>query len=298
MSDYHVPVMLEECIDALQISPGGIYLDATYGAGGHSKSILKKLISGHLYGFDQDDDAEANAMVHECFTFVKANFRNLGRFMRLYEEEAIHGILMDLGVSSHQFDLAERGFSYRYDAALDMRMNQRAKLSAVNVLNDYSEKELIEIFSKYGEVRNAKTLASKVVSTRTANPFRTTFQLNAFLEKACIGDLQKYLSQVYQAIRIEVNDEMGALAEALNSSIEVLGENGRLVVMSYHSIEDRMVKNFMKYGNAEGKMIKDDYGNIYRPMKMVNKKVILASEEELKRNSRARSAKLRIATKN
>ena len=296
--EYHVPVLLEESLDALQIRPNGIYIDATFGAGGHSKPILKRLnAKGHLYGFDQDVDVEENLLEVENFTFIPANFRHIKRFMRLYEVESVDGILFDLGVSSHQLNMADRGFSYRFDAPLDMRMNQSAKTDAIEVVNTYDARQLQDVLSKYGEVRNARTLAQRLVSERKQRKISTTYQLNALLDKVRMGPELKYYSQVYQAIRMEVNDEMGALEEALRGAIDCLGERGRLVVISYHSLEDRMIKNFLKAGNAEGKMVKDDYGNIYRTIKQVNKKLILPSQEEVSRNNRARSAKMRIGEK-
>ena len=296
--EYHIPVLLEESIDALQIRPEGIYVDATFGAGGHSKPILKQLnAKGHLYGFDQDMDVEENLLNHENFTFVRSNFRHIRRFMRLFEVDEIDGVLMDLGVSSHQLDMAERGFSYRHDASLDMRMNQMASKDGKEIVNHYSAEDLQSLFSRYGEVRNAKTLAEKIVTARNHREITTTFQLNAILEEVRMGPPVKYYSQVYQAIRIEVNDEMGALAEALRGSMECLKKGGRIVAISYHSLEDRIVKNFFKSGNAEGEVQKDKYGNILRPIKQINKKLILPSEEEIRSNRRARSAKMRIGQK-
>ena len=296
--EYHIPVLLKESLDALQIRPDGIYIDATFGAGGHSKPILKQLSAkGHLYGFDQDMDAEDNLLDHPCFTFIRSNFRHIKRFMRLYEVKELDGVLMDLGVSSHQLDMPDRGFSYRYDAKLDMRMNQEASLDGKEVINTYSARGLQNIFSRYGEVRNAKTLADKIVSARNHRTITTTFQLNAILNEVRMGPLMKYYSQVYQAIRIEVNDEEGALIEALEGSLDCLKEGGRIVVISYHSLEDRIVKNFFKSGNAEGVISKDNYGNIMKPIKQVNKKLILPDDEEVNRNARARSAKMRIGMK-
>ncbi len=298
MTDYHVPVMLTECMQALDVQPDGKYVDLTFGAGGHSLPILENLSAkGHLYGFDQDDDAEKNAFQDERFTFVKANFRYVKKFLRLHGIRQVDGILADLGVSSHQLDFPERGFSYRYDAALDMRMNVNAQKSARTILSEYSQDDLQEIFSKYGEVRNSKTLARAIVERRNISSIDTTFELNEILEKQRIGLYAKYFAQVYQALRMETNDEVKVLEEMLEGAGQVLKPGGRMVVMSYHSIEDRVVKNFFKTGNVKGEIIKDDFGNIHRPWKLINKKVIIASEEELKRNRRAKSAKLRIAEK-
>lgn len=298
MSDYHVPVMLSECIEAMDIRADGKYVDLTFGAGGHSKSILEKLdVKGHLYGFDQDDDAEKNALVDERFTFVKANFRYIKKFLRLHGVRQVDSILADLGVSSHQLDYPERGFSYRYDAALDMRMNVANPKTAATVLENYSQDELQDIFSKYGEVRNSRTLAKVIVAERHDAPFKTTFELNALLQRMRIGHEPKYFAQVYQALRMEVNEEVRVLAEMMQGAYDVLKPGGRMVVMSYHSIEDRLVKNFFKTGNVDGEVQKDDFGNIERPWKLINKKIITATAEELKRNSRAKSAKLRIAEK-
>jgi 16S rRNA (cytosine1402-N4)-methyltransferase len=298
MDAYHIPVMLIETLEALRIDPDGVYIDTTFGAGGHSKAILKKLSAkGRLYGFDQDEDAVSNALDDHRFTLVQANFRYVQKYMRVYGVEKVDGVLMDLGVSSHQFDLAERGFSYRFDAELDMRMNQNSIMTAQKILNSYSAENLQQIFSAFGEVRNARSLARKIVEEREAHEFRTTVQLNSFLNKNRIGDFQKYQSQVYQALRIEVNDEIGALKSALDGVGEILKPGGRLVVMSYHSIEDRIVKNYIKTGNSEGLLEKDDYGKILKTLKSVNKKIILASDEEIRKNSRAKSAKMRIAEK-
>lgn len=298
MSEYHVSVMLDECVEALGVQPEGVYVDMTFGAGGHSKSILKNInAKGHLYSFDQDDDAEKNAFVDDRFTFVKANFRHVKKFLRLHGVRRVDGVLADLGVSSHQLDFPDRGFSYRFDAQLDMRMNVRSKKNAAHVLTEYSQDELQGIFSKYGEVRNSKTLAKAIVEQRILSKIKTTFELNAILEKFYIGHKPKYFAQVYQALRMEVNEEMKVLEEMLNGVYEVLKPGGRFVVLTFHSIEDRAVKNFFKTGNVNGVVVKDDFGNIDRPWKLVNKKVITASEDELSRNARAKSAKLRIAEK-
>jgi 16S rRNA (cytosine1402-N4)-methyltransferase len=296
--EYHVPVLLKESLDALQIRPDGIYIDATFGAGGHSKPILKQLSAkGHLYGFDQDVDVEENLLDIDNFTFIRSNFRHIHRFMRLYQQDAVDGILMDLGVSSHQINMPERGFSYRYDAPLDMRMNQSAEFNATDLINTYERDDLQEVFSKYGEVRNARTLADRIVSMRSHRTIETTTQLNELLDQVTMGPRVKYYSRVYQAIRMEVNDEMGALKEALEGGLRSLGKGGRLVVISYHSLEDRMVKRFFKTGNVEGVLKKDEYGHILKEIKQINKKLILPTGEEIKRNNRARSAKMRIGEK-
>ncbi|MEE9439753.1 MAG: 16S rRNA (cytosine(1402)-N(4))-methyltransferase RsmH [Saprospiraceae bacterium] len=299
MSDYHVPVLLKECVEFLNIHPGGKYVDVTFGAGGHSRSILEKIgVEGHLYGFDQDDDAVANKIDDARFTFIKANFRHLKRFLRVEGVREVDGVLADLGVSSYQFDFPERGFSYRFDADLDMRMNISDELSAAVILREYSQDDLQLMFSQFGEVRNAKTLAKVIVEQRSIEAIVTTFQLNEILERLRFGPRAKYFAQVYQALRMEVNQEVRVLEEMLQDGLDVLKPGGRFVVMSYHSIEDRIVKNFFRSGNVNGEIIKDDFGNIDRPFKLINKKVILANDEEVRRNSRAKSAKLRVAEKN
>ncbi len=299
MSEYHVSVLLDESIDNLKINSSGTYVDVTYGAGGHSKSILNKLnAEGHLFAFDQDQDALANVVQDDRFTLIEANFRYLRRFLRLEGVREVDGILADLGVSSHQLDMPERGFSYRFDAPLDMRMNAEAELTAAILLQTYSEDALVGILSSYGEVRNSKTLAKALVHARKLTEIRTTFDLNRILDQHLMGPRMKYLSQVYQALRMEVNDEIGALEEMLAEGFELLKPGGRFVVITFHSIEDRVVKNFFKTGNFEGEMEKDDFGNIYRPFILVNKKVIMADDKEQKANVRSRSAKLRVAEKN
>ena len=296
---YHKPVLLEECISGLAIKRDGIYVDATFGGGGHSKPILKQLSAkGHLYGFDQDKDAKENAMDDDGFTFIQSNFRFLKSYLRYYDVHEVDGILADLGVSSHQFDVASRGFSFRLDADLDMRMNQERNLNAKMILNNYKEANLQKIFSEFGEVRNARTLARAIIQQRKYKNYMKISDLNEILEKLWRGHRNKYFAQVYQAIRIEVNDELEALKEFLENSLSFLKPGGRMVVMAYHSTEDRIVKNFFKYGNVRGEQIKDDYGNIERPFKLINRKVITPDENEIDGNSRARSAKLRIAQKN
>jgi len=298
MTDYHVPVLLKECVEALQIRPNGVYVDVTFGAGGHSQSILKEIgVNGHLYGFDQDDDAIQNRLKDERLTLIKANFRYLKKYLRVFGVTKVSGILADLGVSSHQLDMPERGFSYRYDAPIDMRMNVRKGQPVSKWLEVLSESELQQILSKFGEVTNAKTLARNLVGARANKSLRSTFELNDVLEKSKVGNKAKYFAQVYQAFRIFVNEEMDVLRDMLYDARDVLEKGGRLVVMSYHSLEDRLVKNVMKTGNVDGVVVKDDFGVIERPFRVVNKKVIQATAEEIERNSRARSAKLRIAEK-
>jgi 16S rRNA (cytosine1402-N4)-methyltransferase len=298
MNEYHVSVLLKESIENLNILPKGKYVDLTFGAGGHSRSILDNLSAkGHLYAFDQDADAVANAIVDERFTLIEANFRYLRRFLRLEGVKEVDGILADLGVSSHQLDMPERGFSYRFDAPLDMRMNTQAEFTAAVLLQSYSEEKLVEVLSSYGEVRNAKTLAKALVHGGKVAEIRTTFDLNRVLDQHVLGPRLKYFSQVYQALRMEVNDEIGALKDMLTEGYEVLKPGGRFVVITFHSIEDRVVKNFFKTGNFYGEMEKDEFGNISRPFVLINKKVIMAENKEQRENARSRSAKLRIAEK-
>lgn len=293
---YHIPVMLTQCTEGMAIDPSGIYVDATFGGGGHSREILKQLDKGHLYGFDQDADAEANIPKSDKFTFVSANFRDMKKYLRLYGVKQVDGILADLGISSHQIDEPSRGFSTRFSGDLDMRMNQSNEISAKEVLNTYDEGKLHKIFGIYGEVKNAKTLAQSVVAERAARPFETTEGFTAFLKKyAPRGKEFKYFAQVFQALRIEVNDEIGALEDMLMDSLELLKPEGRLVVMSYHSLEDRLVKNLMIKGRFQGEVEKDFYGNLIRPLEPMTRGAIVADEEEVAGNPRARSAKLRIA---
>lgn len=296
---YHKPVMLRECLEALGIKPEGIYVDMTYGGGGHSREIVKLLRGkGHLYGFDQDLDAMAGAMTDDRFTFVRSNFRYIKNWMQYYDVEGVDGILADLGVSSHHLDEAERGFSFRYDAPLDMRMNQTARLTAAKVVNEYSEEELSNIFYLYGEMKNSRKLASTIVKARQQNEIKTTGQFADLIRPLLGRDREKKdLAKVFQALRIEVNGEMKVLERMLKSAIEVLKPGGRLVIMTYHSLEDRMVKNLMKSGNIEGKVEQDFFGNILSPIRPVKKGVITASEAELEENPRSRSAKLRIGEK-
>lgn len=295
---YHIPVMLDPCIEGLAILPDGVYVDVTFGGGGHAKAILARLEGGQLFGFDQDSDALANAPQDPRFTFVQANFRDIKRYLRLHGIKQVDGILADLGISSHQIDAPERGFSTRFQGDLDMRMNQSAELSAKELLATADEGRLHKILGMYGEIKNAKTLAQSIVAERSVKPFTTTEGLTAFLKRfAPRGKEFKYYAQVFQALRIEVNDEMGALEELLLSAVELLKPEGRLVVMSYHSLEDRLVKSLMTKGKFQGEVEKDFYGNLLRPLEPVSRGTITASEEELALNSRARSAKLRIAKK-
>ena len=295
---YHIPVMLDPCIEGLAILPGGVYVDVTFGGGGHAKAILARLEGGQLFGFDQDSDALANAPEDPRFTFVQANFRDIKRYLRLHGIKQVDGILADLGISSHQIDAPERGFSTRFQGDLDMRMNQSAELSAKELLATADEGRLHKILGMYGEIKNAKTLAQSIVAERSVKPFTTTEGFTAFLKRfAPRGKEFKYYAQVFQALRIEVNDEMGALEELLLSAVELLKPEGRLVVMSYHSLEDRLVKSLMIKGKFQGEVEKDFYGNLLRPLEPVSRGAITASEEELALNSRARSAKLRIAKK-
>ena len=295
---YHKSVFLHQSIDLLDLQEGGIYVDVTYGGGGHSKEILNRLQNCSLIAFDQDEDAVANAPEDSRFTLIQANFRDIKRYLRLYGVKQVDGILADLGISSHQIDEASRGFSTRFSGSLDMRMNQSAELTAKDVLNSYEEGQLHKILGMYGEVKNAKTLAQAVVAERAAKPFDTTEGFTAFLKKyAPRGKEFKYFAQVFQALRIEVNDEMGALEEMLLSAVELLKPGGRLVVMSYHSLEDRPVKNLITKGKFQGEVEKDFYGNLLRPLEPISRGAIVADEAEVAANPRARSAKLRIAEK-
>ena len=295
---YHDPVLLRESIDALNVKENGVYVDATFGGGGHSNMILEKIgAKGHLYGFDQDEDVLPNVSENERFTFIHHNFKYLKRFLKLNGVEQVDGILADLGVSSYQLNQAERGFSFRFEADLDMRMNQQGDITAAEVLNSYDSKSLQNVFSLYGEVRNAKTLASAIVDERDKKPIKTINDFLQILGPLIRGNRNRYLAQVFQALRIEVNDEIGALKTFLESAKDVLNPGGTLVVIAYHSLEDRLVKNFFKTGNFEGEVIKDFYGNIERPFKIHTKKAMLPSEEEIKINPRARSAKMRVVEK-
>ncbi|MCS2890135.1 16S rRNA (cytosine(1402)-N(4))-methyltransferase RsmH [Parabacteroides faecis] len=299
-NSYHVPVMLDESVKGLNIQEGGIYVDVTFGGGGHSREILKRMDSdSELYGFDQDADAEHNIPDDPRFVFVRSNFRYLYNFMRYHGVDGeVDGLLADLGVSSHHFDDKDRGFSFRFDGALDMRMNTRAGQTAADIVNTYTEEALADVFYLYGELKVARRLASLIVRARENKKIET---IGDFLElvKPFTGKdkEKKFLAQVFQALRIEVNDEMRALKEMLQQTLQVLKPGGRLVVITYHSLEDRLVKNFLKTGNFEGKSEQDFFGNVQTPFRMVNNKVIVPSDEEIERNPRSRSAKLRIAEK-
>ena len=296
---YHVSVLLKESVDGLAIQPDGIYVDVTFGGGGHSREILSRLgEQGHLYGFDQDADAELNIVNDDRFTFVRSNFRYLKQWMRYYGVEGIDGLLADLGVSSHHFDDESRGFSFRYNAPLDMRMNKRAGMTAAEVVNEYPEEQLADVFYLYGELKNARRLAATLVKARQQTPIETTAQLLAVTEKLFAREREKKeITKMFQALRIEVNHEMDALREMLSGACQVLKPGGRLSVITYHSLEDRSGKNVMRAGNAEGKVDQDFFGRVKSPLHLINNRVIAPSEEELERNPRSRSAKLRIAEK-
>ena len=295
---YHNPVLLNECIKGLSIKPEGIYVDVTFGGGGHSKSILSKLNGGKLFAFDQDDSANTNDLHQAGFKLINTNFRHLKNFLKLEGVIKIDGLLADLGVSSHQFDVAERGFSTRLDGELDMRMNVNSNLSAKDVINDYLEEDLANVLYKYGELRNSRRIANKIAIARKISRINTTAELiDVISDLAPEKYRNQFLARVFQAIRIEVNDEITALKEMLLSAVELLNSGGRLVVLSYHSLEDRLIKNLMKKGNFEGKIKKDFFGNPIKKLKEINSKVIVATHTEIKENSRARSAKLRIAEK-
>lgn len=297
---YHIPVLFKESIDALQINPAGTYVDVTFGGGGHAREIFNRLNEhGRLIVFDQDPDAKKNAWEAPNFHFVPANFSFLKNHLRLLNIKQIDGLLADLGVSSHQFDEAERGFSIREDAALDMRMNQQADLSAFKVVNEYDESALTAILKNYGELTNARLIAREIILKRSEKLIETTGELMSIISRfAPKFKDHKFFAQVFQAIRIEVNQELEVLKNLLIQSSELLAENGRLVVISYHSLEDRLVKNFMKRGSFNGEVKKDFFGNILKPLTEVVRHPIVPSDEEIKRNTRARSAKLRIAVKN
>ncbi|WP_214071367.1 16S rRNA (cytosine(1402)-N(4))-methyltransferase RsmH [Mucilaginibacter sp. dw_454] len=299
MTDYHNPVMLQECIEGLDIREDGTYVDVTFGGGGHSREILKHLgEDGRLLAFDQDADAQRNMIEDDRFEFIDQNFRYLKNFCRLHGAIPVSGILADLGVSSHQFDEADRGFSIRFDAELDMRMNQASDLTAKAVVNTYSEADLHRIFGIYGEIQNAKSLAHTIVTARLNGSINTVADLkNAIADRIPRGKENKYLAQVFQALRIEVNQELEALKEFLAQTAEVLEPGGRLVVMSYHSLEDRLVKNFIAKGKFSGEVEKDFFGNDQKPFDAITRGAVTASEEEITINNRARSAKLRIAIK-
>ena len=295
---YHGPVLLKESVDGLDIQPDGIYVDVTFGGGGHSKEILSRLgKNGHLYSFDQDADAEKNIVHDDRFTFVRSNFRYIGQWMRYYGVEQIDGLLGDLGVSSHHFDDETRGFSFRFDAPLDMRMNKRAGQTAADILNNYSEEQLSDVFYLYGELKNARRIAKAVSDYRRQQSIQTTGQLTEATDALMRSEREKKdMARLYQALRIEVNHEMDALRDMLKGATALLREGGRLSIITYHSLEDRIVKNVMKAGNAEGKVEQDFFGRISSPYRLVNK-VTTPTDEEQQRNPRSRSAKLRIAEK-
>lgn len=298
-NEYHNPVLLEESVDALDIMPGGVYVDATFGGGGHSREILSRMDStARLYSFDQDADAERNIVDDDRFTFVRSNFRYLENWMRYYGIEHIDGILADLGVSSHHFDDETRGFSFRFDAPIDMRMNKRAGKTAADILNDYTEEQLADIFYIYGELKTSRRIAAAIAKARAAKPIKTTTDLLAIVDPLMPKERQKKdLAKVFQALRIEVNREMEALKEMLTAAVRLLRPGGRLSVITYHSLEDRMVKNVMKTGNVEGKVEKDFFGRTSATMRPLQGKPITPSAEEQTDNPRSRSAKLRVGVK-
>ncbi|MGQ8336395.1 16S rRNA (cytosine(1402)-N(4))-methyltransferase RsmH [Sunxiuqinia sp. A32] len=295
---YHIPVLLNESIDGLNIQKDGDYVDVTFGGGGHSREIMSRLENGRLFGFDQDEDAAANAFDDPRFIFIRHNFKYIRNFLRYNGVEKVDGILADLGVSSHDFDVAERGFSFRFSGDLDMRMNRDAKMTASQIVNEYDEEKLIRVFKEYGEVKNAYRLVKTITAARLQKPIKTIDQFKNVIA-VCVPKKHetKYLARVFQALRIETNQELEVLKDFLEQSAELLKPGGRLVVITYHSLEDRLVKNFIRSGNFEGKLEKDFYGNISSGLTAVNRKVIIPDENEIERNPRARSAKLRIAEK-
>lgn len=296
MSDYHIPVLLNESVDGLNINPAGIYVDATFGGGGHSSAILEKLTTGRLFSFDQDSDAKNNTPDHPCFTFVQSNFRYMENFLKLHGIRQIDGILADFGISSHHIDVAERGFAFRKEAPLDMRMNQSANLTAASILNKYTEPELVRIFRQYGEITNAKPLVARIMAFReSAKLEQNTQLLEAVKGLYPMRKENQFLAKLFQALRIEVNDEMGALEDFLEQTPHILKPGGRLSLITYHSLEDRPVKNFIKNGSKYTEQVPDLYGNRNVPFEAITRKPITPSEEEIERNNRARSAKLRIA---
>ncbi len=298
---YHVPVLLKESVDGLDVRQGGVYVDVTFGGGGHSREILRRIDAvggGHLYSFDQDADAERNVEPHEGFTFVRSNFRYLKNWMRYHGEEHIDGLLADLGVSSHHFDDETRGFSFRFDAPLDMRMNKRGGKTAADIVNEESEERLADIFYLYGELKQSRRIASLITKARSQKPILTTQDFITVCEPIFQREREKKdMAKLFQALRIEVNHEMDALRDMLKAATQLLSPGGRLSVITYHSLEDRLVKNIMKTGNVEGKRQQDFFGRIETPFELVNNKVILPSAEEQERNPRSRSAKLRVAVK-
>lgn len=296
-ADYHTPVLLKESMDGLNIQPDGVYVDCTFGGGGHSLAILQQLNdNGKLIVFDQDEDAKKNLPNDERVIFVPQNFRHLQRFLRLHKTAKVNGILADLGVSSHQFDEAARGFSIRFDASLDMRMDQRQAITAADILKNFSESRLHKMFEQYGEVTNARTLAKTIVSQRSLAPIRTINEFKTAVHAVVKGNPQKYFAQVFQALRIEVNDELGALKDLLKQTANVLQPAGRIAIITFHSLEDRIVKNFFRDGTFENTALDDVYGHRFEnPFKVITKKPVTATEKELKENTRSRSAKLRVA---
>jgi len=295
---YHKSVLLNECVEGLCIKPNGIYVDVTFGGGGHSQLLLSKLDGGKLFAFDQDESANINTLNQPAFKLIQANFRYIKNFLKNEGVTKIDGLIADLGVSSHQFDVPQRGFSIRFDGPLDMRMNPKAGLSAMEVVNNYSEEDLAKVLYEYGELRNSRKIAREIVISREKYSINTTAELIAIVGQSMSGRHKyQFLARVFQAIRIEVNDEITALKEMLLSAVELLKPQGRLVVLSYHSLEDRVVKNLIKKGNVEGELKKDFFGNPIRQLKEINSKVVVPSEYEIKNNSRSKSAKLRIAEK-
>ena len=295
---YHQPVLLNESITGLDLKENGIYVDATFGGGGHSKKILEQLKGGRLLGFDQDEDAQKNVLDDPRFQLIPQNFKYAKNFLQLYNALPIDGLLADLGVSSHQFDVAERGFSFRFDAPLDLRMDVKNPQTAASILETYDENQLADVFFHYGELRNARKIARAIAQARTEKPIRTTGDLKQILTPFFPKNQEnKFLSMAFQALRIEVNQELEALKILLQQALDMLRSGGRLVVISYHSLEDRLVKNFMKTGNLNGEVVKDFYGNIQTPFRLITRKAIVPSDAEIAENNRARSAKLRIAEK-
>jgi len=295
---YHIPVLAAESIEGMNLFSEADVVDATYGGGGHSKLIIDQLGKGRLFAFDQDEDAAGNALNDNRLYFIRHNFRYIKNFLNYYSVNQVDAIFADLGVSSHDFDVPDRGFSFRFEGNLDMRMNQNSNTDAAKIVNEYQEEQLERIFRMFGEIRNSKHLASVICRKRNEKPIKTTIQLKEVVAECTPRAIEhKFLAQVFQALRIEVNEEMDALQEFLMASLQILKSGGRLVVITYHSLEDRLCKNFMKTGNFEGKVEKDFYGNISSPFKLVNRKVITPRDEELKANNRSRSAKLRIAEK-
>ena len=295
---YHIPVLAEESINGLNLFQTSDVVDATYGGGGHSKLILDQVVSGRLFAFDQDEDAAENKLNDKRLYFIRHNFRYVKNFLNYYGVDQVDAIFADLGVSSHDFDVADRGFSFRFEGNLDMRMNQNAGIDAAKIVNEYPVEQLEQMFRLFGEIKNSRQLASVIYKKRNEERIRTTTQLKEIAIGCAPRSIEnKYLAQVFQALRIEVNEEMNALQEFLEASLQLLKPGGRLVIISYHSLEDRLCKNFMKTGNFEGKVDKDFYGNVTSPFKLINRKIITPGNEELKANGRSRSAKLRIAEK-